>query len=209
MGLRAATSVKAEFPGSWIARPMLARRSGDANRGVGEFRDLPQLASAVATVYHQGMKRLFLPILLFAALATGAAFAQSLLVRFDTGSLAIVTEAGRHEFNVELASTPEQRSQGLMYRREMAADAGMLFDFASRPGRASMWMKNTLIPLDMLFIKSDGKIESIAERTVPHSLEAVSSRGLVRYVLELNGGTVARLGIGPGDRVELPKKDAE
>jgi uncharacterized membrane protein (UPF0127 family) len=184
---------------------MLPRRVGDANRGVGETRDLLRLASAVATVYDPAMKRLFLPILLFAALAAGIAFAQSSPSRFDTGSLAIVTGAGRHEFNVELASTPEQRGQGLMYRREMARDAGMLFDFGARPGRASMWMKNTLIPLDMLFIKSDGKIESIAERTVPHSLEAVSSRGQVRYVLELNGGTAARLGIGPGDRVELPK----
>jgi uncharacterized membrane protein (UPF0127 family) len=155
------------------------------------------------------MKKLFLPILLLAALVAGIAFAQSPLTRFETGSLAIVTDAGRHEFNVELALTPDQRSQGLMYRREMAADAGMLFDFASRPGRASMWMKNTFIPLDMLFIKSDGEIESIAERTVPHSLEAVSSRGSVRYVLELNGGTVARLGIGPGNRVELPKKAVE
>ncbi len=132
-----------------------------------------------------------------------------MLSKFETGSLAIVTDAGRHEFKIELALTPEQRGQGLMYRREMAADAGMLFDFASRPGRASMWMKNTFIPLDMLFIKSGGEIESIAERTVPHSLEAVSSRGSVRYVLELNGGTVARLGIGPGDRVELPTKSAE
>lgn len=155
------------------------------------------------------MKKLFLPILLLGALAAGIAFAQSQPASFDTVSLAVVTDAGRHEFKVELALTPEQRSQGLMYRREMAADAGMLFDFDSRPGRASMWMKNTLIPLDMLFIKSGGEIESIAERTVPHSLEAVSSRGSVRYVLELNGGTVARLGIGPGDRVELPKKGAE
>ena len=84
----------------------------------------------------------------------------------------------------------------------------MLFDFGARPERASMWMKNTYIPLDMLFIKPDGKIESIAERTVPHSLEALSSRGPVRYVLELNGGMSARLGIEPGDRVEIPKKTA-
>jgi uncharacterized membrane protein (UPF0127 family) len=154
------------------------------------------------------MRRLLLPILFFAILAAGATNAQSPLARFETGSLAIVTGAGRHAFNVELASTPEQRSQGLMYRREMASDAGMLFDFGVRPERASMWMKNTYIPLDMLFIKADGKIESIAERTVPHSLEALSSRGPVRYVLELNGGMTARLGIEPGDRVEIPKKTA-
>lgn len=155
------------------------------------------------------MKRLFPLVALFGFLAVGAASAQGLLVKFESGSLVIVTDAGRHAFNVELALTSEQRSQGLMYRREMAKDAGMLFDFGPRHGRSSMWMKNTYIPLDMLFIKSGGEIESIAERTTPHSLEAISSRGPVRYVLELSGGTVARLGIGPGDRVELPAKGAE
>jgi len=155
------------------------------------------------------MRRLFLPILLVAVLVGGATSAQSLLVRFETGNLAIVTDAGRHEFKVELAVTLEQRSQGLMYRREMAADAGMIFDFGARPDRVSMWMKNTYIPLDMLFIKPDGEIESIAERTVPHSLEAISSRGPVRYVLELNGGTASGLGIGAGDRVQLQKMGAE
>jgi uncharacterized membrane protein (UPF0127 family) len=121
--------------------------------------------------------------------------------------LAIVTGQGRHEFTVELALTTAQHQQGLMFRREMATDSGMLFDFGPRPRRASMWMKNTYIPLDMLFIKADGQIESIAERTTPHSLEAISSRGLVRYVLEVNGGTAARLGISSGDRVELPAKN--
>lgn len=155
------------------------------------------------------MKRLLPLVALFGLLAVGAASAQSLLARFESDSLIIVTDAGRQTFNVELALTPEQRGQGLMYRREMANDAGMLFDFGPRYGRSSMWMKNTYIPLDMLFITSDGEVESIAERTTPHSLEAVSSRGPVRYVLELNGGTAARLGIRPGDRVELPAKGAE
>lgn len=131
--------------------------------------------------------------------------AQGLLANFDKGELAIVTATGRHEFSVELALTTAQHQQGLMFRREMAPDAGMLFDFGSHPRRASMWMKNTYIPLDMLFIRADGEIESIAERTTPHSLEVISSRGMVRYVLEVNGGTAARLGISPGDRVELPK----
>lgn len=155
------------------------------------------------------MKRMFPLFLLFGCLVAGIASAQNMLAKFESGDLAIVTGAARHEFNVELATTPDQRSQGLMYRRDMAKDAGMLFDFGPRYGRASMWMKNTYIPLDMLFIKPDGEIESIAERTTPHSLEAISSRGRVRYVLELNGGTAARLGIGPGDRVELPKKGME
>ena len=155
------------------------------------------------------MKRLLLSLLSLAVVVAGVAVAQGLLSKFESGNLAIVTDDGRHEFNVELALTPEQRSQGLMYRREMAGDAGMLFDFGPGYGRASMWMKNTFIPLDMLFIKPDGEIESIAERTTPHSLEAISSRGPVRYVLELTGGTAARLGIAPGDRVELPKTGLE
>jgi len=150
------------------------------------------------------MRRFSPFVLLLAILASAPACAQDGLAKFETGSLAIVTEDTRHVFNVELATTQQQRSQGLMFRRDMAADSGMLFDFGARPIRASMWMKNTYIPLDMLFIKPDGTIESIAERTVPHSLEAISSRGPVRYVLELNGGTAARLGIGAGDRVEFP-----
>src|SRR3546814_14529348 len=79
----------------------------------------------------------------------------------------------------------------------------MLFVY-SQPRRVSMWMKNTLIPLDMLFIAPDGRIESIVKRAVPHSLATISSRGKVRAVLELNGGTVDRLGIRPGDRVVHP-----
>ena len=140
--------------------------------------------------------------LLILLVAAGAAAQSS--VTFDRSSLVITGKSGRHDFNVELAVKPGQRAQGLMYRRKMAGDAGMLFDFGARAQRASMWMKNTFIPLDMLFITGDGRIESIAERTVPHSLEAISSRGPVRAVLELNGGTVSRLGIAPGDRVEHP-----
>lgn len=150
------------------------------------------------------MKRAFALILLFGLSAGQTAIGQALLSNFEKDRLTIVTDSGRHDFDVELALTPEQRSQGLMFRREMARDAGMLFDFGPRAGRASMWMKNTFIPLDMLFIKTDGEIANVAERTTPHSLEAISSRGPVRYVLELNGGTAARLGIEPGDRVVLP-----
>ncbi len=125
-------------------------------------------------------------------------------VGFERSRLVVVSGAERHVFSVELALTPEQRALGLMYRRQLAPDAGMLFDFGPRPQRASMWMRNTFIPLDMLFITADGRIESIAQRTVPQSLESISSRGPVRGVLELNGGTTSRLGIAPGDVVEHP-----
>ena len=114
--------------------------------------------------------------------------------------LTIRTSAGAHDFRVELATTNDQQATGLMYRRKMAADAGMLFVYPS-DAPVSMWMKNTFIPLDMFFIGSDGRITHIAERTVPQSIELIGSNGPVRAVLELNGGTASRLGIKPGDRV--------
>jgi hypothetical protein len=119
---------------------------------------------------------------------------------FERSTLTIQTERGSHKFDVELATTPDQLSFGLMYRRSLAVDAGMLFDY-SRPQIVAMWMKNTLIPLDMVFIDAVGKVAHISERTVPQSLRTISSQVPVRAVLELNGGTVARLKIKNGDRI--------
>ena len=119
---------------------------------------------------------------------------------FERSTLTIQTEHGSHKFDVELATTPDQLSFGLMYRRSLAVDAGMLFDY-SRPQKVAMWMKNTLIPLDMVFIDAVGKVAHISERTVPQSLRTISSQVPVRAVLELNGGTVARLKIKNGDRI--------
>ncbi len=118
-----------------------------------------------------------------------------------THSLTIVSQDGAsHSFLVELAADDASRAKGLMFRREMAPDAGMLFDF-EQDRLVSMWMKNTYIPLDMLFIKSDGTIATIAQMTEPHSLKSIPSRVSVRAVLELNGGVAAQLGIEAGDRV--------
>jgi uncharacterized membrane protein (UPF0127 family) len=119
-------------------------------------------------------------------------------------SLAVATKAGdRHIFQVEVARTPDQRSQGLMYRKSMPADHGMLFDF-ERVEPVSMWMKNTYIPLDMLFIRPDGTIARIAANTEPLSTRTISSGEPVLSVLELNAGSAALHGIRPGDRVEHP-----
>jgi len=124
-------------------------------------------------------------------------------IQFEASRLAIEAASGRHEFTVELAVSPEQKSRGLMFRERMAPDAGMLFDFGtSQP--VSFWMKNTLIPLDMIFITADGRIRNIAAETRPLSLEPVFSDGRVLGVLELNAGTAERLGIKPGDRVVHP-----
>ncbi len=117
--------------------------------------------------------------------------------------LAIRASGGVHPFEVEVARTVEERSRGLMHRRYMPADRGMLFDFGV-DGPVAMWMKDTFIPLDMLFIRKDGTIARIAENTEPHSTRTISSGEDVRSVLELNGGTAAKLGIKAGDRVLHP-----
>ncbi len=116
-------------------------------------------------------------------------------------ALAVETAAGaRHEFRVEVAATEPERNQGLMFRQELAPDHGMLFVFA-RTTRIAMWMKNTPLPLDMLFIADDGLIVDIHERAVPFSLDTIAAKRRARYVLEVNGGTVDRLGLAVGDRV--------
>lgn len=109
-------------------------------------------------------------------------------------------EGRRHEFDVEMAISPDHQMIGLMFRPTVGDREGMLFDWGA-PRESSMWMRNTLAPLDMLFIAADGRIHRIAERTVPLSLTPVDSRGPVRATLELQGGITERLDIRVGDRV--------
>ncbi|HTV44476.1 MAG TPA: DUF192 domain-containing protein [Stellaceae bacterium] len=144
---------------------------------------------------------LLLALLLATAGPVRAAGPQ--LQHFATAKLTIVTAGGRHSFTVELAETPAQMEQGLMFRRSLAPDAGMLFDF-KEPTMATMWMHNTLIPLDMLFVDQHGRIVNIAQRAVPESDQTIAAAAPVRAVIELNGGTAERLGIKPGDRVLYP-----
>jgi uncharacterized membrane protein (UPF0127 family) len=115
-------------------------------------------------------------------------------------ALEIATSTGRHAFQVEIAKDDATRERGLMDRRYMAADRGMLFEF-DRDGPTAFWMKNTYIPLDMIFIRGDGSILRIAENTEPLSDRLVPSGGPVRAVLEVIGGTARKLGIAPGDHV--------
>lgn len=122
---------------------------------------------------------------------------------FERTTLSIETADGRHDFDTELALTSAQQSQGLMFRRQMAADAAMLF-FHRRETVATMWMRNTFLPLDMLFVATDGRIVHIVERTVPQSLTTISAGRPVRAVLEVNAGTVRRLAIRTGDRLIHP-----
>lgn len=121
-------------------------------------------------------------------------------VLFQKTSIIITSSNKSNEFTVELALTEGEQSQGLMFRSQLDHNAGMLFLFARVTERA-MWMKNTFIPLDMLFIDAKGYIRKIVERTVPHSETVINSGVSIKAVLELSGGTAMRLGIRVGDQV--------
>ena len=117
-----------------------------------------------------------------------------------------LTVSGRgrsHRFTVEVAATPADQARGLMFRDKLAPDAGMIFP-VDRPELASFWMKNTLIPLDLIFVRADGRIASIAANATPMSLAMISASEPVTAVLEIAGGRAAELGIRPGDTVRWP-----
>jgi uncharacterized membrane protein (UPF0127 family) len=142
-------------------------------------------------------RTIFLGLVLLGLLAAIPARTASLQ------TLEIASKTGVHAFTVELAVTDEERATGLMYRKELVEGRGMLFDF-KRDQDVSMWMKNTYIPLDMIFIRADGRIARIAENTEPLSESIISSGVPVRAVLEVAGGTARKFGIAPGDRVAHP-----
>jgi hypothetical protein len=121
----------------------------------------------------------------------------------DRTPLTIQTSRGRLEFQVELAATPAQRAQGLMFRESLADDHGMLFDFGD-PKPVTMWMRNTYIPLDIVFIRADGSISRIARNAQPLSDTVIESGEPVTAVLELRGGLTGERGIDAGDRVIHP-----
>ncbi len=134
------------------------------------------------------------------ALSTAAAGAA---LACDPDKIEILAGPGSRTFSIEIADDPDEQARGLMFRPALPADAGMLFIF-DPPRPANFWMRNTMIPLDMIFIDDAGRVESIAERTDPYSERASSSQGDVRAVLEINGGLSSTLGIGPGDQVVHP-----
>lgn len=150
------------------------------------------------------MRRFVLVSLL---LASSLAFAQEPNItvaqpELPKEKLTIVTKGGaRHEFQVEMATTPTQQTVGLMFRKSVPADGGMLFDWGA-PQQSNMWMRNTVSALDMVFINEDGTIRRVAEDAVPESLAIIDSRGAVRATLELAAGTARRLDIHAGDKVE-------
>ena len=134
-----------------------------------------------------------------AVLALVSAGAQAASIQ----PLEIVTRSGVQVFSVEMATTEQEKETGLMYRKELPEGKGMLFDFSPEQ-QVSMWMKNTFISLDMIFIRADGRILRIAENTEPQSTRIIPSGGLAKGVLEVIAGTAKKYGIQPGDRVAHP-----
>ncbi len=145
----------------------------------------------------------FVAVLLLGLVLPGLMLAAAPLRAAPLKPLEIVSKSGVHVFSVALAKTPAERERGLMFVKHLPDGQGMLFDFKSEQD-ISMWMKNTYIPLDMLFIRDNGRIAHIAENTTPMSTAIIPSVVPVRAVLEIAGGTCARLGIRSGDRVAFP-----
>jgi uncharacterized protein len=135
-------------------------------------------------------------------LAAGAALAQD-EIKFKRSSLVVETAAREIKFDVELALNDVERSRGLMFRDKLGPYEGMLFDF-HQEAPVGFWMKNTLIPLDMVFIGGDGTVRHVHANAVPLSTDTIASQFPVRAVLEINGGSARLLGIKPGDKVKHP-----
>lgn len=131
-----------------------------------------------------------------------ALLTSALAADMPLGKITLTTATGDHVFTVERAETQAHQSRGLMHRRHMKADHGMLFTWPSERD-ASMWMSNTILPLDMVFIKKDGRVHRVQENTVPFSETIISAGAPVLRVLELNAGTAQKIGLKPGDRIKL------
>lgn len=151
------------------------------------------------------MKYLLASLLFFGLVSPALAqTAQDDVVDFgEPQPLTILSESTEHPFMVEEAKTLEQQARGMMWREEMGEDTGMIFEFAE-PKIATIWMKNTAIPLDILFVRSNGQILKIEHMAQPYTLRSASSEAVIAAVVELKGGRALELGIKPGDTVQHP-----
>lgn len=122
---------------------------------------------------------------------------------WEKGTLTVETRSGVYEFDVEIADEPDERERGLMYRTDMAADAGMIFEYDT-PQIINIWMKNTVLPLDIVYVNERGVVTQVAPNSVPYSLELIPSETPVVAAIEFNAGTAARIGLLPGDTVRSP-----
>lgn len=166
----------------------------------GAAGSLARFGSTARPVAHVLAARLLALLITAAAFAAGPSSAQRADQAVDGGVAVVETASGAHTFTVELAQTQAQRARGLMHRREMAPDHGMLFDFGA-DDEVTMWMQNTYISLDMVFLTNEGRVHRIERNTTPLSTKTISSKGPVRSVLELNAGTADRIGLKRGDTV--------
>ena len=148
-------------------------------------------------------RRLVFGVPLFLAAGSACGQSENDGVTFEKSSLVIVTGGREIKFDIEMADTEPRREHGLMYRKQMGAYEGMLFDFF-REQPVAFWMKNTLIPLDMVFIAGDGTVRHVHANATPMSTDTIPSEAAVRGVLEINGGTARLLGIKQGDKVRHP-----
>jgi uncharacterized membrane protein (UPF0127 family) len=156
---------------------------------------------AVVHHHHRAGARWAVPFAMSLALVASGLAGPAEAIRRET--LKLHTARGEHVINVEITETPEEKALGLMFRTSLADNAGMLF-FYETPQEVTMWMRNTYIPLDMVFIRSDGIVHRIEAWTQPFSETIVSSGANVSACLELAGGAAERMGLKPGDRVEHP-----
>jgi uncharacterized membrane protein (UPF0127 family) len=125
----------------------------------------------------------------------------------DEGKLVLHSSTGDYKFNVEVVDTAESRAQGLMYRQELADNAGMLFDVKGEQP-VSFWMRNTFIPLDMIFVDAKGVVKNIHVNARPHDPTGIPSDGPVQFVLEIPGGRSVEIGLKPGDTMDHPRVGA-
>jgi len=140
-------------------------------------------------------------------LAVAVVVAMPIAARADDSHAVLHTKKGDFPFNIETVDTEAGRDQGLMFRKSLASDAGMLFDFfTTQP--VEFWMKNTLIPLDMVFIAADGTVKTVHANAVPEDLTPIPSGVPIRFVLEIAGGRAAEIGLEPGDRLEQSRVQA-
>lgn len=161
---------------------------------VKSFSFLPRRALLAAVI---GISALAAPLVIPTAPALAQAAAQD---EATLEPLTITTASGAHQFSVEVMRSDEQRARGLMFRRYMPADRGMLFDFKTEQP-VMMWMKNTYLPLDMVFIARNGTVINVAENTEPLSERTIPSARPAFAVLELNAGAASKIGLKPGDKI--------
>lgn len=164
-----------------------------------QFRGLDDITNGKST-----MRRLIISLLMLVTISASPLILPLVAApEMRMKTIVIVTSTGRHLFAVEIADTPSLRRQGLMQRTQLAPDSGMLFDNGA-DREMYMWMKDTILSLDMIFIKKDGVVVKVAKKTVPFSESIIASGVPVRGVLEVIAGTADRINLKPGDRIELP-----